>query len=76
MLPVCNATVEREFSNKLQLIKTDKRNCLHDESDSSLFRVKHWLKRNGRDAHDVNLNDNLLSSVMKVKANAVISTTK
>ncbi len=70
-LPVSNATAEREFS-QLKLIKTEKRNNLDDLTITSLLRVKHWLNRNEAEAHTIQLSEDLLKTVLKVQANALV----
>ena len=70
-LPVSNASSERVFSS-LKLIKDPKRNRLEDVTVSSLMRIKGWLKRNNEHADSVIIPSEMLNSVMRVKANAVI----
>lgn len=64
-------TAEREFS-QLKLIKTEKRNNLDDLTINSLLRVEHWLNRNEAKAHNIQLSEDLLKTVSKVKANTLV----
>jgi hypothetical protein len=67
-----NAVAERLFS-LLKLIKTDRRTRLHDRTVSSFMRVIYWLKNQKATAATVDIPEDLIDSVMKVKANQTIS---
>ena len=71
-LPSSNAVCERAFST-LKLIKTDRRNRLHNDSVSSLMRIKVFLKtKNQKTAANVEFKRDLIDFALKIKSNAVI----
>ena len=71
-LPVSNVLAERLFS-LLNLIKNDQRNNIDDLTMASLIRTQFWLKNDNWDPADIEITDELLESVMRVKSNATIS---
>lgn len=67
-----NAVAERLFS-LLKLIKTDRRTRLHDRTVSSLMRINYWLKNEKATSATVNIPEELIDAVLKVKANQTIT---
>ena len=67
-MPYSNASAERSFS-ALKLNKTKQRNSLKNETIVSLFRIKSWLKKEGKTAATVTFPDWLVNRVSRVRAN-------
>lgn len=70
-LPASNAVCERAFS-ALKLIKTNRRNRLHNDSVSSLMRIKGFLKNQGKTAANVEFHKDLIDFALTIKSNAAI----
>ncbi|KAK4021801.1 hypothetical protein OUZ56_003710 [Daphnia magna] len=67
--------VKRKFS-ELNNTKTDKRTSIDDDTVVSLMRIKSWLKAHDKSADEVNITDELVQAVIKVKSNATIPDSK
>jgi hypothetical protein len=70
-LSTSNAVTERLFS-ALKLIKNDQRNRIHDFTIVSLLRIKYWLKNQTKTAKDVDIPDEMINAVLRVKQSATI----
>ncbi|KAK4010426.1 hypothetical protein OUZ56_019570 [Daphnia magna] len=74
-LIVSNVIAKRKFS-ELNNTKTDKRTSIDDDTVVSLMRIKSWLKAHDKSADEVNITDELVQAVIKVKSNATIPDSK